>query len=298
MCWRILTGRELEEYCWYFELIKVPAAGNKGSFGCRPVCYTYMPVKVAILLLLFSFLSKEARPQEALGKDVQQERGEFNLSVMLGIGIQGPNEDIEDQMKASGFGDTRGPGWFSNEPIQFPRAYRIPIANLEAAYYFKRTRGLSLVVGLTDNVQVEGYDEIGIGNRLYLKSEIWVASLNYILRSSDKKHQLSFGPALFLHRVKDNAEHPTSQENNNIKPGLTAGYSLHILHKEDWYLAININGRWAPESKIGPFIIEHETGILLPEPEKQRSEFKSTEVQLKGLHIGLAFGLRMGNNEG
>ncbi|MFD3002739.1 hypothetical protein ACFS7Z_20375 [Pontibacter toksunensis] len=254
-----------------------------------------MPIKVAILLLLFSFLSQEARPQENMGKEVQQESGEFNLSMTLGIGLFGPKEDIEDQMKASGFGDTRGPGWFSDEATQYPKAYNILIANIGATYYFKRTRGVSLVVGLTDNVQVDGYDEIGIGNRLHLKSEIWVASLNYVFRSSDKKHQLNIGPALFLHRVRDNAERPTSQKNNNVKPGLYAGYTLHVIHKEDWYLALNLNGRWATESAIGPFIIVHETGILLPEPEVQRSEFQPTKVQLTGLSLGLALGFRMGN---
>lgn len=218
------------------------------------------------------------------------------LSVTSGIGLMGPQADIEDQMRASGLGDTRTGGtfggFFKSTSTEHPNSSKIPTINFTGNYWLKSRQGMSLEAGLVDFIEVNGYDNIGIGNYIFLRSATWLTSLNYMLGSQNRKGFVSVGPAIILHHVKDTAAGSKTDAETNWLVGFNASYTIHLLDKPTWYIALKANGRIAPKSEIGPFVAEHQTGIILPEPEKHRSEFSQTKVRLSGFNIGLTFGMK------
>ncbi|SIT77904.1 hypothetical protein SAMN05444128_0557 [Pontibacter indicus] len=216
------------------------------------------------------------------------------LSVTGGLGFMGPLSDIEDQMKASGLGDTQTGGFFSSGSTEHPNSSKIPIIHLTANYWLKGRQGISLEAGLLDYIEVNGYDDIGIGNYIFLRSAIWSASLNYTFGSQNRKRYLSVGPALLLHHVKDDASGSLTDAQTNWLVGLNTSYTAHLIDRPGWFLALKANGRLAPKSEIGPFVAEHQTGIINPQPENQRSEFAQTKVRITGFSVGLTAGLKLG----
>ncbi|MHA6247196.1 hypothetical protein ACXYMU_04610 [Pontibacter sp. CAU 1760] len=249
---------------------------------------------ITILGLFLCLYLAEVKAQDTRKTNTERQGtpAKFYLSLSGGIGLAGPKTEIENQMKASGFND-QSSNWFSGDEKQYPESYRLPIAKLGAAYFFQRGHGIKASAGLADHLEVRGYDDVGIGNYLTLRSALWELALNYVLRSTNERHYLSIGPALFLHAVEDKSASPAQGKNRNTKVGVAGGYTLHLINKRSWFLAYQANARWAPESEVGPFIAEHETGIVLPEPEVHSSEFRSVKVKLSGFDMGLAFGIKM-----
>ena len=195
----------------------------------------------------------------------------------------GSQSDIEDQMRASGL-DNR----------DHPNSTKIPTLNLTANYWLQGRHGASLELGLADFVEVKGFEEIGAGNYMFLNSTIWSASFNYVFSSLNRKRYLSVGPTLFLHRVKDDAAGSITGTETNWLAGLNASYTAHLIDRSRWFIALKANGRLAPKSEIGPFIIDPETGIINPQPVNHRSEFGQTKVRISGFNIGLTAGLKLG----
>jgi hypothetical protein len=215
------------------------------------------------------------------------------LSVTGGLGFMGPQSDIEDQMRASGLGDTQTGGFFSSGSTEHPNSSKIPTIGFTANYWMKGRQGVSLEAGLVDYIEVNGYDDIGIGNYIFLRSAIWSTSLNYMLGSQNRKRYLSVGPALMLHHIKDDAAGSMTDAQTNWLVGFNASYTAHLIDKPHWFIALKANGRIAPKSEIGPFVAEHQTGIINPQPDNQRSEFGQTKVQISGFNIGLTAGLKL-----
>ncbi|PKV75205.1 hypothetical protein [Pontibacter ramchanderi] len=216
------------------------------------------------------------------------------LSATGGVGLMGPQSNMEDQMRASGLGDTQSGGWFSSGNTAHPNSSKIPTLHLTGNYWLKGRQGTSLEIGLVDYIEVNGYDNIGIGNYISLRSAIWSASLNYMLGSKNRNGYLSVGPALLLHHVKDDASSNSTDAQTKWLAGFNASYTLHLIDKSSWFMAFKVNGRIAPKSETGPFVAEHQLGIGLPEPENYRSEFRQTKVQISGFNVGLTAGLKLG----
>ncbi|GGG15196.1 hypothetical protein GCM10011323_19500 [Pontibacter amylolyticus] len=144
------------------------------------------------------------------------------LSVTGGVGLMGPQSDIENQMRASGLGDTQTGGWFSSGSTEHPKSSKIPTLSLAANYWLQGRQGIALETGLVDYIEVNGYDDIGIGNYMFLRSAIWSASLNYMLGSQNRKRYLSIGPALLLHHIKDDASYSRTAAQTNWLVGFNA----------------------------------------------------------------------------
>lgn len=196
----------------------------------------------------------------------------------------GPQSDIEDQMRASGLNDRN-----------HPNSTKTPILNLTANYWLQGRNGVSLELGLVDFVEVKGFEEVGNGNSIFLNSTVWSASLNYVFSSLNRKRYLSIGPALYMHRVKDDADGSLTDTETNWVAGLNASYTAHLIDRPRWFIALKANGRIAPKSEIGPFETENQTGIINPQPDNQRSEFGQTKVRISGFNIGLTAGLKLGS---
>jgi len=253
-----------------------------------------MRFKTFISVILMMVWANHTNAQQTSDKssDHKNNSKEFNLSVSAGFSFFGPQNDMESNMVASGLDDTSEAGWFGGaKDHPFTRIY--PIADIEATYYFTKKMGFALNGGITNNIQVIGYQNIGIGNYLILKSEIWAISLKYSYRFKDNRNSFSFGPSYFIHNVKEDNGSQYPHQNKNAKLGANIGYSHQILQKKHWFMALKANYCWAPKSKIGPFVAEHQLGIATPNPQTYTSVFTPTKVSLACLNVGLCIGLRM-----
>lgn len=249
-----------------------------------------MRTKICIHLIFISFFIKLADAQQ--NPEMITKPKEFNLSVFAGFSSMGPQNDMESNMKSSGLGQTSPSGWFSDAK-HHPFTSNHPITAVEATYYFSREMGVSLNGGIANNIEVFGYQNIGIGNHMFLKSKIWLVSLNYSYRFKDNRNSFFIGPSYFIHQVKQSNAGQNQSQNKNIKLGANIGYSLQILQKEQWFIALKASYNWAPKSQTGSFTTEHQLGIATSTPETYTSVFKSTKVSLACLNFGICVGLRI-----
>lgn len=249
-----------------------------------------MRARIFIFVTAIFFLVKLAYAQQ--NSDVITKSGEFNLTVSAGFSLMGPQNDMESNMSASDLGQTSPAGWFGGAKAH-PFTQREPIFDLEATYYFTKRAGISLNGGIDDNIEVFGYQDIGIGNSIILKSELWSVSLNYAYRFKDNRNSFFIGPSYFIYTVKEDNGSPNPAQNKNVKLGANIGYSFQIIQKKHWVMALKANYNWAPKSEIGPFVTEHQLGIATPNPVTYTSVFKPTKVSLACLNFGLCIGLKM-----
>lgn len=248
-----------------------------------------MRARLFIPVIIFLFLVQLADAQQS--SEMIAKSGEFNLSVSAGFSFLGPESDMESNMSSSGLGQTLPAGWFGDAKAHpFTRKY--PIADIEATYYFTRDMGISLNGGIVNNIEVFGYQDIGIGNFMILKSEIRSVSINYTYRFRDNRNSFFIGPTYFIHRVKKDTGSENPPQNKNTKLGANIGYSLQIVQKKHWFMVFRATYMWAPKSGIGPFVAEHQLGFATPNPETYTSVFKPTKVSLACLNVGLCIGWR------
>ena len=252
-----------------------------------------MKIKTTTLMLCILLLVKQANAQNSAPPDssTNQHKREFNLSVFTGFSFLGPKNDIGSNMSSSGFGDTRPRGWFGGPtPHPFTRSY--PIFDIEATYYLSQKKGISLNVGLANNIEVLGYDAIGLGNFIFLKSETWAVAVNYLYSSKNKRNSLFIGPSLLIHRVRDTSAGAVSPELTNLKPGIFLGFSHHLVQKKRWFMAFKTNLRAATDSEIRAFVATHQLGIGLPNEETFTSVFTPAKVRITSINTGLSVGIR------
>lgn len=253
-----------------------------------------MKPNLYLLIFLSVFLVRVviAQPGSDAGTRISNNSKEFNLSFYAGGSFLGARNDMESNMSASGLGQTSPAGWFGGAKTHpFTRSY--PIANIEATYYFTGATGISLNGGIINNIEVLGYQDIGIGNYMILKSEIWSVSLDYSYRFKDNRNSFFIGPSYIVHHVKHDNGSPNAPQNKNIKLGANIGYSIQVVQKKHWFMAFKAIYNWAPKSEIGPFVAEHQLGIGTSSPETYTSVFNRTKVSLACLNIGLCIGLRI-----
>jgi len=254
-----------------------------------------MTSKIFIHALFIIFLVNHANAQEMFDNrsGISDKSNEFNISVFTGFSFLGAKNDIESNMSSSGLDDKNPAGWFGSSKAH-PFTYKSPTFDIEATYYLSKKRGISLNIGVGDNIEVHGYENVGIGNFMFLKSELRSISLSYVYRSNNEKHNMFFGPSYFTHKVKDTSAGINSPNNKNEKLGFYLGYTLQVLRKKHWFIALKTNFRWAPKSEIGPFVAQHQLGIATENPEDYISEFSPTKVNLACLNVGVSIGFKSG----
>ena len=106
---------------------------------------------------------------------------------------------------------------------------------------------------------------------------------------------LFLGPAYIIHRFGEENGSVKSEESRNNKFGLYLGISVHLIEKEKWFLALKSNLRLAPKSEIGPYTVEHQTGIATENPETHTSLYKQVNVNLNTINLGIAIGFKLKN---
>jgi len=248
-------------------------------------------LRIFIHVLFIVFLVKQVSAQKTSdnSSDTKSNYREFNLSVFTGWSLGGPKNDIESNMSSSGLGHRTGPGWFGPGRTH-PYTRKQPIFDIEASYYLAENKGVSLNFGLINNIEVWGYGKYGF---MILKSEIRTISLNYVYRSKNRKHNFFVGPTYFIHSLKEVKGGKKSSLDNYGMPGVYIGYSLQMIQKKHWFLALKINYRWAPKSEIGPFVDEQKFGIFTSNPTIVTSEFSRTKVNVSCLNVGFQIGVRI-----
>jgi len=260
-------------------------------------------IKVVFILSLHTLLSTQGQSQNDIsgsyGFDSKERK--WSLSLFTGFSALGPARDIKDQMILSGLGDDipSYDGWFGQVPAKkYPKVNAGLVWNLEAGYTLSKKTGLQLTVGNTYHSAVEGYDNIGNGNHLRIKSNIWSAAFNYVWRIRNGKDDVTIGPVFASYKAKadDHTDYAidsgTSSSTSAFKAGFNIGYSFSLVQKKSWFLALKANYTWLPETEIGPFTQEHQLGILLEHPETYTSTFDKTTVSLSSLNFGISTGWR------
>lgn len=252
-----------------------------------------MILRIFISIIFFTSLVMYTNAQNTSENNsgISSNLRELNLSIFTGFSLLGPKDDIESNMLFSGLGDTSN---FGGSSSSHPVTYKSPIFDIEASYNLSQKSGISLNFGLINSIRTHGYETIGVGNFLFLKSEIWSFSLNYAYRSKNNKQNIFIGPSYFIYSVKDVSHGTNSPNNISGKLGAYVGYSLKVLMEKKWFIALKTNYRWAPKSETGSFIAEHRTwDSLTGNSTTHTSEFPSVKVKLASLNIGLCVGIRI-----
>ncbi len=250
-----------------------------------------MKLRVFICTFCFVFYFGQIFAQEFSDNKPETKSGikELNLSVFSGITFLGPKNDLENQMKASGLGDAMHVLGTTNHP--FSRNHFI--FDVEASGYLTDRSGISLNFGLANNVQVHGYQEIGIGNILTLNSKTYSISACYIYRPQNKRHHFFIGPSLLIHSIYGEGAGLQSPSSKDVKLGIYTGYSYNIIERKYWFATFKFNYRWAPKSTVGSFVVEQHLGLDPLNPVTFRSEFLPTKVSLENIDIGISIGFKI-----
>lgn len=243
-------------------------------------------MKLFIKILFFIGVLQYTIAQDTIISSPDEIRNgkEFRFSIFIGWPVGTAKTDIEDAMIASGFDDNSPASWFGSGSYH-PYTNNYPIFDIELTYFLDENNGISLNVGISDNIEVYGYNEEA--SFLFIKSELWSGSLNYAYRSKNNRHTGYIGPTLIFH----NAKRTSSQSNNDFnaydatKFGLYTGYTFNFLQKRVFFLAFKLNVRWAGKTNIGPYYAGYGDRL---------AEFPETSVSLTTLNIGLSIGFRNG----
>jgi hypothetical protein len=243
---------------------------------------TKMKTKIIVAFLLC--FQPDSHSQNNISNDTvkQKKAKELNLSFLNGISIAGVKNDLESQMVASGL-DQTSDQFFGYGPINHPKTTQLPIFDIEALYHLTKYNGVSINIGLADNVEVTGYNM----GYITLKSEIWSVSANYVLNSENKRFNFFFGPSCIIHILKQKEADRISNVDKNVKPGFYIGSSIHIVQQKHWFLAFKTNYRWAQSSVIGPYSTGDGTNFY--------TKFDQTKIDLSCVDIGISVGIRFGN---
>jgi hypothetical protein len=221
---------------------------------------------------------------------------EFNFSISTGPKLFGARQSFEKGMDEAGFGDGVQGFTFSKRTYEFPYSNRYPNLDLEATCFFKENKGISLNLGLAEFIGVNGRDDfnaqgMNATNSLSLLSMIYSASLNYVYRPENKRHNWFVGPSFILHNVSDRGARDNHSQMNK-KLGLFTGYSYQIIQRKHVFWSLKTNIRWATKSSVGPFYAHVAPAAQYEdEPQYFTSEFTAT-VNLITMNVGLALGFR------
>ena len=248
--------------------------------------------KFLIHVFLYIILVNHVYAQKLFKNNSDNKINEFNFSLYTGYSLFGPQSGIESNMSSSGLDDLTQGGWFG-DPSEHPFTNKFPTLDIEASYFYYKRSGVSLNIGLGDFIEVHGYEDIGIGNFMFLKSIVYSISLSHVYRTENEKHNIFLGPALLVHKVKDTSAGMTSPASQKLKPGVYIGYEYQFLQKKYWFITFKSNLRLAPQSEIGPLIAQHQLGIATDNPETFASEFSSTKVNLICLNLGISAGFKI-----
>lgn len=207
----------------------------------------------------------------------------------------GPAADIKSQFVESGFDDRSSlAGDTQDEPVtkQSPSAHTGLVWNIEAQYLLSPKSAFGMTLGTINQNTITGYDAIGNGNSLQLRSTTYAGSIKYIYRLRQGRDDLSVGPVIARMSIKDDASQQGGIDRSPFKAGFNVGYSFSVLQKKSWFIALRTNYTWLPTTEIGPYTKEHKTAISQDIPNVYSSVFEQTDVRLSSVYIGVSAGWR------
>jgi hypothetical protein len=215
----------------------------------------------------------------------------FFFSVASGASFGSAKSDLMDGMKDSNL-DAYLKSWLFTNAIKYPKSRGYPAYEIELGYYLKQKHWISAAYGINNNVEVSGYQNIGLGNSLTVRSKSSFVSVNYHFHPGEEYPVMFAGPVLMFHSFENSA---SSELQKNTVPGFNVGLSIRIIDKEVWFLALNSVYRWATQQTAGPFSSSHMAVIILEEPEVYTSTFKETKTSISAFVLLLTFGVNFSN---
>jgi hypothetical protein len=253
--------------------------------------------KCTLVIVLVCFITVSGWGQQTYkscyGFDCKEKK--WSLSFFAGFSLLGPTADIKNQFEESSFADPKPliDGILPHILTQaHPRSYAGLIWNIEAQYLLTPKSALGITIGTINHNTTTGYDSIGSGNSLKLRTTTYSTSIRYSFRLRQGKDDLSFGPVLARLRTQNDASGNESVHYSPYKAGFSAGYSFSILQKESWFISLKANYTWLPTAEIGPYTKEHKPAINQEIPKVYRSVFEQTDVRLSSFYIGVSTGWR------
>ncbi|MGQ8335310.1 hypothetical protein ACUNWD_02095 [Sunxiuqinia sp. A32] len=237
---------------------------------------------IGVLAMFFVFPSyAQELKTELLNLNGNHEK--FSILLTIGGSLWGTTGAIESNMVSSGFDDRSAGGWFGG-PKDHPFTQKSPVVDLDATYYFNERKGAGLNIAMAENIETHGYENVGIGNYLFLRSVLWSFSPYYSIRLHNNLNHYAIGLSLNIHYAHDSSAGENSPDQTNMMPGVYVAYSYRMLDRKRWFLSLKTNFRISPPSEIGPFIAEYPV-------DAQKSVFTPVKVNTAVINIGLGVGL-------
>lgn len=221
---------------------------------------------------------------ETISKPEISFKKRISISFFGATTSSGPATQIENQMKKSGFDQTKHGGWFSSRDIIHPKSYT-GIGQLgtpwliSLKYYYSKTIVLGAFYSENPIGMTMGYNNFG-----YLDLDY---SVNTIATMTWLKYgilSIGGGPALFFTKISDNYGY---DENNSLDDTLTGFvFECGVTYPAytTFYISAMAQYRLMGDILIGPFA----TGS-----HDDESIFPITEVSYNHLFIGVGAGIRL-----
>ncbi len=252
-------------------------------------------MKYYIFCVLYVIAYGLSAQNDKLTTTKKEKTVEAIISYSLGISLLGGAQAISDQMTRNGFIDDDCVLLCINE--SYPKKTSRISYELDIAIFLNDNSGFSLGVGKMKSYRVTGYDTIdeylfgGLSakNRLEIKDRRYVANLNYIYRSDNKKHFLYLGPSLMKKDFETNFA--TYKPLYKLGGHIAYQFNFAALKPKSTMRAIRLSYSWFSKSTIGPYVredsyVDSDGGVSV-----FTSTFEQMNISNQSINVHFVFGI-------
>ncbi len=143
---------------------------------------------------------------------------------------------------------------------EYPYISNVPAFHFGAQYQLHNLMGFIFSIGVSNQFSIHGAPE---SNPSYSSEETFIVTfktitmnLDYSIRTTNNRHQLSAGPTFNKQKVFNNYN---DYSKTQYKLGFHTGYSLRIINRKRWFTSITADANLNPKIQLGPFTYESPT---------------------------------------
>lgn len=234
-----------------------------------------------LILFLTSFTVFSNVYAQTLQKHSQKFGKHVSITALLSPAGKGPLNDLEENMRASGFGHTSPREcvfFFCIPETNHPKSGTGLAWRTKATYHIDSSYGISLTYSGSDFGYTRGYNS-NVG-RLNIEHSLRSVSPQLTLGVYDII-SLGAGPALYFLKIRD-TKIDTFQKHNKI--GADISLNFRIPKKSLFFVTLDLNFKWVGTYSVGPYSKSFNDTV---------ETFRETKVNYNHLSVGYGFGLRI-----